>query len=83
MTINGPAPMILGFFFNAAIDQQCEKYIKENRLEESIRKKIKKIFKEKNLCTPEYQGKLPEDNDGLGLMLLGVTGDQGARPKNL
>ena len=76
MTINGPAPMILGFFFNAAIDQQCEKYIKENRLEESTRKKIKKIFKEKNLCAPEYQGELPEGNDGLGLMLLGVTGDQ-------
>ena len=76
MTINGPAPMILGFFFNAAIDQQCEKYIKENKLEESIRKKIKKIFKEKNLSTPEYQGELPEGNDGLGLMLLGVTGDQ-------
>ena len=76
MTINGPAPMILGFFFNAAIDQQCEKYIKENGLEESTRKKIKKIFKEKNLSTPEYQGELPEGNDGLGLMLLGVTGDQ-------
>ena len=76
MTINGPAPMILGFFFNAAIDQQCENYIKENRLEESIRKKIKKIFKEKNLSAPQYQGELPEGNDGLGLMLLGVTGDQ-------
>ena len=47
MTINGPAPMILGFFFNAAIDQQCEKYIKENGLEESIRKKIKKSSKKK------------------------------------
>ncbi|MCL4156108.1 UNVERIFIED_CONTAM: hypothetical protein GTU68_010882, partial [Idotea baltica] len=30
MTINGPAPMLLGFFMNAAIDQQCEVYIKEN-----------------------------------------------------
>ena len=30
MTINGPAPMILAFFMNAAIDQQCEKYIEEN-----------------------------------------------------
>jgi len=28
MTINGPAPMLLGFFMNAAIDQQCELYIK-------------------------------------------------------
>ena len=45
-------------------------------MEESIRKKIKKIFKEKNLSAPEYQGELPEGNDGLGLMLLGVTGDQ-------
>ncbi|RZM09869.1 MAG: methylmalonyl-CoA mutase, partial [Pedobacter sp.] len=26
MTINGPAPMLLAFFMNAAIDQQCEKY---------------------------------------------------------
>ena len=47
MTINGPAPMILGFFFNAAIDQQCEKYIKENRLEESVEKKLKKSSKKK------------------------------------
>src|SRR5207237_4752853 len=33
MTINGPAPMLLGFFMNAAIDQQCEKYIIEHGLE--------------------------------------------------
>ncbi len=31
MTINGPAPMLLGFFMNAAIDQQCEKYIIRTR----------------------------------------------------
>ena len=47
MTINGPAPMILAFFFNAAIDQQCEKYIKENKLEKSTRKKLKKSSKKK------------------------------------
>ncbi|MBK9037959.1 MAG: methylmalonyl-CoA mutase family protein [Bdellovibrionales bacterium] len=29
MTINGPAPMILAFFFNTAIDQQIEKHEKE------------------------------------------------------
>jgi isobutyryl-CoA mutase len=29
MTINGPAPMILAFFMNAAIDQACETYITE------------------------------------------------------
>lgn len=74
MTINGPAPMLLGFFMNAAIDQNCEKYIKENGLEAEVEKKIKALYKSKK--RPEYQGDLPEGNDGLGLMLLGVTGDQ-------
>ena len=76
MTINGPAPMLLGFFMNAAIDQNCEKYIKNNGLEEEIEKKIKAIYKTKGTKRPCYQGDLPEGNDGLGLMLLGVTGDQ-------
>ena len=30
MTINGPAPMILAMFMNTAIDQQVEKYLKED-----------------------------------------------------
>src|SRR5690554_930544 len=76
MTINGPAPMLLGFFMNAAIDQQCEIYIKENGLEKEVKAKIAKIYKEKGLEIPKYNGTLPEGNDGLGLMLLGVTGDQ-------
>jgi methylmalonyl-CoA mutase len=76
MTINGPAPMLLGFFMNAAIDQACEKYIKANGLEKEVQAKIDKIFKEKGIKQPAYQGELPEGNDGLGLMLLGVTGDQ-------
>ena len=74
MTINGPAPMLLGFFMNAAIDQQCEIYIKENGLEKEVEAKITKIYKGKT--RPSYNGDLPEGNDGLGLMLLGVTGDQ-------
>jgi methylmalonyl-CoA mutase len=74
MTINGPAPMLLGFFMNAAIDQQCELYIKANQLEAEVEAKIAAIYKDKN--RPQYQGPLPEGNDGLGLMLLGVTGDQ-------
>ena len=74
MTINGPAPMLLGFFMNAAIDQQCELYIKANQLEAEVEAKIAAIYKGKN--RPQYQGPLPEGNDGLGLMLLGVTGDQ-------
>jgi len=76
MTINGPAPMLLGFFMNAAIDQNCEKYIKENDLENKVAKKITEIYKEKGVERPKYQGAIPEGNDGLGLMLLGVTGDQ-------
>ena len=76
MTINGPAPMLLGFFMNAAIDQNCEKYIKENKLEERVEKKIQSIYKNKGVQRPKYIGELPEGNDGLGLMLLGVTGDQ-------
>ncbi len=74
MTINGPAPMLLGFFMNAAIDQNCEKYIKENGLEDEVSAKISALYKGKK--RPEYQGELPEGNDGLGLMLLGTTGDQ-------
>jgi methylmalonyl-CoA mutase len=76
MTINGPAPMLLGFFMNAAIDQQCEIYIKENQLEKEVAGKIEAIYKKKGVARPIYQGSLPEGNNGLGLMLLGVTGDQ-------
>ncbi|WP_339624608.1 methylmalonyl-CoA mutase family protein [uncultured Winogradskyella sp.] len=74
MTINGPAPMLLGFFMNAAIDQQCEIYIKENGLEKEVETKIAKLYKGKQ--RPRYNGELPEGNNGLGLMLLGLTGDQ-------
>jgi methylmalonyl-CoA mutase len=73
MTINGPAPMLLGFFMNAAIDQQCEIYIKENSLEKEVEAKIVAIYKGKE--RPIYNGDLPEGNNGLGLLLLGVTGD--------
>lgn len=88
MTINGPAPTIAAFFMNAAIDQQCELYIKENGLEDEVKGRIRAIFKEKGLPVPIYDSgvsigkkegenhELPEGNNGLGLMLLGVTGDQ-------
>jgi methylmalonyl-CoA mutase len=75
MTINGPAPMLLGFFMNAAIDQQCELYIKENNLEKEVETNINAIYKDKGVDRPIYKGDLPVGNDGLGLMLLGVTGD--------
>ncbi len=76
MTINGPAPMLLGFFMNAAIDQNCEKYILENNLKDEVEEKINEIYKKKGFERPRYNGELPKGNNGLGLMLLGVTGDQ-------
>jgi len=76
MTINGPAPIVLAFFMNAAIDQQCEKYILENGLQETVQKKIESIYANGKTKRPEYEGGLPEGNNGLGLMLLGLTGDQ-------
>ena len=76
MTINGPAPMLLGFFMNAAIDQQCEKYIKENGLEGDVEKALLRKWEGNGLKRPRYQEELPAGNDGLGLMLLGITGDE-------
>ncbi len=76
MTINGPAPMLLGFFMNAAIDQECEKYIRANELEGEVEKCKRVKFDNKGIARPAYQGELPEGNSGLGLMLLGLTGDE-------
>ncbi|HRP38421.1 MAG TPA: methylmalonyl-CoA mutase family protein [Chitinophagales bacterium] len=69
MTINGPAPIILAFFMNAAIDQECEKYIQENSLEKEVEK-----YKAKIKDWMGYNGSLPEGNNGLGLKLLGFSG---------
>lgn len=87
MTINGPAPILLAFFLNAAIDQQCEKYIIENNLKDSINKLIESKYKSEDLpfylgtdgkpVRPQHgnmNGKLPGGNDGLGLRLLGLSG---------
>jgi len=76
MTINGPAATICAFFMNAAIDQQCEIYIKENSLEDKVEKALKAKYEDKGLTRPIYYGELPKGNDGLGLMLLGITGDE-------
>ena len=76
MTINGPAPMLLGFFLNAAVDQQCEKWIRAQGKVEEIEKKIDALYQERGQPRPRYQGELPQGNDGLGLLLLGVSGDE-------
>lgn len=76
MTINGPAPMLLGFFLNAAIDQQCEKHLRAEGKAEDATRKINALYAERDLPRPSYQGDLPEGNDGLGLLLLGASGDE-------
>ncbi len=75
MTINGPAPIILAMFMNTAVDQQVEKYLREDQSRwDAAHDKIEALFEGRK--RPEYSGLLPETNDGLGLGLLGVTGDQ-------
>ena len=87
MTINGPAPILLAFFMNAAIDQQCEKYIMDNNLRDEVNRIIESRYDVHAL--PKYtgtdglpvipekgelKGALPAGNDGLGLKLLGLSG---------
>lgn len=80
MTINGPAATVAAFFMNAAVDQQCELYIRANGLEAAVEAKLKSKYEDRGLERPKYQGfgedGLPEGNNGLGLMLLGITGDE-------
>ena len=76
MTINGPAPMLLAFFMNAAIDQNVEKYLSENNLWEKVEAQLKAKFDDQGLKRPVYEGELPNGNNGLGLKLLGITGDE-------
>ncbi len=70
MTINGPAPTVLAFFLNAAIDQQVEKQLRASGQLEEVRAR----FAKRGL--PAYHGELPATHDGLGLGLLGIRGDQ-------
>ena len=76
MTINGPAATLAAFFMNAAIDQNCEKYIAEHDLTDEVNTQVDALFAAQNQPRPRYQGELPAGNNGLGLLLLGVTGDQ-------
>ncbi|MBD8899025.1 methylmalonyl-CoA mutase family protein [Rhodanobacter sp. DHG33] len=74
MTINGPAPIILAMFMNTAIDQNIEKHLKEDPARwAAAEKQIAAMFPNGR---PQYSGELPKGNEGLGLGLLGVTGDQ-------
>jgi methylmalonyl-CoA mutase len=82
MTINGPAPMLLAFFMNAAIDQSCEKFIRQQGLESRVENILRKKYDDQGLKRPSYQGELPEGNNGLGLLLLGITGDEVLSPED-
>ena len=78
MTINGPAPMILAFFLHAAIDQECEKYITANNLWDKVNERLRKKFAHAKM--PVYQDAetagLPQTHNGLGLKLLGISGEE-------
>ena len=75
MTINGPAPMMLAFFLNAAVDQQCERWLREQGDADAVSGRIDARYAERGLARPRYRGELPDGNDGLGLLLLGVSGN--------
>src|SRR5690606_12279920 len=74
MSINGTAATMTALFMNTAIDQQCEIYIRENGMEKEILQKIEDIYSDNPSHRPRYNPPIPEGNDRLGLMLLGITG---------
>ena len=76
MTINGPAPTVLAFFLNAAIDQRAEQWLKDQGQLAEAKKKIQAMYQAKGIQPPSYHGDLPQGNDGLGLALLGVSADE-------
>jgi methylmalonyl-CoA mutase len=80
MTINGPAPIILAMFMNTAIDQNVEKYLNEDASRwEMANARIAELYPDGN--RPRYNGDLPKGNDGLGLGLLGVSGEEVVDPE--
>jgi isobutyryl-CoA mutase len=84
MTINGPAPMILAMYMNTAIDQRVERYLKAEGLWNDAQAKVEALHRaaaERGTQPPRYVGDLPEQHDGTGLALLGVTGDQLVPPE--
>ncbi len=76
MTINGPAPMVLAFFMNAAVDQQCELHLAAEGGLDAAKRAIAEKWALRGVACPTYEGDLPQGNDGLGLALLGASGDE-------
>jgi isobutyryl-CoA mutase len=76
MTINGPSPTILAFFMNAAIDQQAENWLRENGKLDAARKTIADRYTAKQLSVPKYQDLLPENHNGLGTQIFGISSQE-------
>ncbi|MFN1833730.1 methylmalonyl-CoA mutase family protein [Balneola sp. MJW-20] len=81
MTINGPAPMILAMFMNTVIDQEVERYLKEEGKWKQAQKKMKAYFEKRGVDQPVYTNEIPEGNNEFGLGLLGITGDELVDPE--
>lgn len=81
MTINGPAAIICAFFMNAAIDQKCEQYLIAQGQEHLIEEALQRKYEDNGIDRPSYEGKLAEGNDGLGLKMLGLSGDEVLDPE--
>ncbi len=81
MTVNGPAPTVLAFFLNAAIDQCAEAWLAEHGQLEAAQAQIDAKYAAKGMIRPHYGETLPEGNHGLGLALLGATADEVLPPE--
>ena len=68
--------MVLSFFMNAAIDQQCELYIRESGLEAEVEERSRPSTEKRAYPDRATRESCPTGSDGLGLMLLGVSGDE-------
>ncbi len=76
MTINGPAPTVLAFFLNTAIDMACERELKKDGQWNDTEKKISAWFHDRAAPRPTYRGELPDNHDGFGLGFLGLSADR-------
>ncbi|MCS5637610.1 MAG: methylmalonyl-CoA mutase family protein [Myxococcota bacterium] len=74
LTINGPAPMVLAFFLNAAIDQQVERHLREAGELDAVRSAAAAECQARDARLPQGPSELPPGHDGLGLGLLGIPG---------
>ncbi|HEY4367029.1 MAG TPA: methylmalonyl-CoA mutase family protein [Steroidobacteraceae bacterium] len=83
MTINGPAPMLLAMFMNAAIDQRMERFLKAQGRWPATEKRIAELhtaMRARGQEPPRYRGELPKGHDGSGLALLGITSEELVAP---